>query len=70
MRTIFNLFVDDRIEDTVSAYALKKIVYELGDKNGINEVEKIMNYKNAGNIKLSFDEFYDFMMNVYNIDNK
>lgn len=70
LRTIFNLFVDDRIEDTVSAYALKKIVYELGDKNGINEVEKIMNYKNAGNIKLSFDEFYDFMMNVYNIDNK
>ncbi len=66
LQTIFNLFVDDWDDNTISVFALKKIVKELGEKEAEQEVNKLLNTKGAINMKLTFNEFYEFMTKVYN----
>ena len=68
IRTIFNLFVDDPQEGTVSLINLKKVIEELGEKVSEKEIKRLLEIKGSGNAKLTFDEFYDFMQNVYGED--
>ena len=65
IRTIFNLFVDDPREDTVSIINLKKIIEELGEKPSQQEIDRLLEIKGSVNAKLTFDEFLDFMRRVY-----
>ncbi len=65
LRTIFNIFVDDHRDNTISIFALKKIVRELGVPEAEDEINKLLETKGAANVKLTFDEFYDFMNNHY-----
>jgi len=65
IRTIFNLFVDDPREDTVSIINLKKIIEELGEKPSQQEIDRLLDIKGSVNAKLTFDEFLDFMRRVY-----
>ena len=65
IRTIFNLFVDDPKEDTVSIINLKKIIEELGEKPSQQEIDRLLEIKGSVNAKLTFDEFLDFMRRVY-----
>jgi Ca2+-binding EF-hand superfamily protein len=65
IRTIFNLFVDDPKEDTVSIINLKKIIEELGEKPSQQEIDRLLDIKGSVNAKLTFDEFLDFMRRVY-----
>ena len=65
IRTIFNLFVDDPREDTISILNLKKIIEELGEKPSQAEIDRLLDIKGSVNAKLTFDEFYDFMKRVY-----
>lgn len=67
IRTIFNLFVDDPKEDTISILNLKKIVEELGEKISKEEIDKLLALKGAANAKLTFEEFYDYMRRTYGI---
>ena len=65
IRTIFNLFVDDPREDTISILNLKKIIEELDEKPSQAEINRLLEIKGSVNAKLTFDEFYDFMKRVY-----
>ena len=65
IRTIFNLFVDDPKEDTVSIINLKKIIEELGEEPSQREIDRLLDIKGSVNAKLTFDEFLDFMKKVY-----
>jgi Ca2+-binding EF-hand superfamily protein len=65
IRTIFNLFVDDPREDTVSIINLKKIIEELGEEPSQREIDRLLEIKGSVNAKLTFDEFLDFMRKVY-----
>ena len=65
IRTIFNLFVDDPREDTISIINLKKIIEELGEKPSQQEINRLLEIKGSVNAKLTFDEFLDFMRRVY-----
>ena len=65
IRTIFNLFVDDPNEDTISILNLKKIIEELGEKQSQAEIDRLLDIKGSVSAKLTFDEFYDFMKRVY-----
>ena len=68
IRTIFNLFVDDPREDSISILNLKKIIEELGERQSQNEINRLLEIKGSVNAKLTFDEFYDFMKRVYGDD--
>ena len=65
IRTIFNLFVDDPKEDTVSIINLKRIIEELGEEPSQREIDRLLEIKGSVNAKLTFDEFLEFMRKVY-----
>ena len=65
IRTIFNLFVDNPKENTVSIINLKKIIEELGEKPSQQEIDRLLEIKGSVNAKLTFDEFLEFMRRVY-----
>jgi Ca2+-binding EF-hand superfamily protein len=65
LRRIFELFVDDFDEDTMSIQNLKKIVEELGDKNALANIKKLMETKGGSSAKLSWPEFKDYMLKTY-----
>ena len=68
IRIIFELFVDDIEKDTISILNMKKILYELQDQNGINELNHILNIKNNNNARLNFNQFYHYMKRTYSCD--
>ena len=68
IRTIFNLFVDDPNEGTISILNLKKIIEELGERQSQAEIDRLLEIKGSVNAKLTFEEFYDFMTRVYGDD--
>ena len=65
IRTIFNLFVDDPKEGTVSALNLKKIIEELGERPSQEKIDRILNMKGGVNARLTFEEFLDYMREAY-----
>ncbi|MCQ2821044.1 MAG: hypothetical protein MJ252_27615, partial [archaeon] len=67
LRNIFNCYVDDSENETISLPALKKICINLNEDDLQGEVEKLLDLK-GGNIRLTFDEFYEFMNDINNKD--
>ena len=65
LRIIFELFVDDHVDDTVSLMNLKRIVEELQEEKGIQQVNNLLLLKGASNARLTFPEFYDYMKKTY-----
>ena len=65
MKVIFELFVDDHVDDTVSLMNLKRIVEELQEEKGIEQVRKLLLLKGASNARLTFPEFVDYMRKTY-----
>ena len=65
IRTIFNLFVDDPRQDTVSIINSKKIIKELWEEPSQSEIDRLLEIKGSVNASLTFDEFLDFMRKVY-----
>jgi Ca2+-binding EF-hand superfamily protein len=65
LRIIFELFVDDKEEDTISIGNMKKIVTELGDENALNKINNVINSKNGINAKLNYAQFYHYMKRTY-----
>ena len=65
LRIIFELFVDDKEEDTISILNMKKIVTELGDENALNKINQMINTKNGINAKLNYEQFYHYMKRTY-----
>ena len=65
LRIIFELFVDDKEEDTISIGNMKKIVTELGDEDALSKINQVINFKNGINAKLNYDQFYHYMKKTY-----
>ena len=61
LRVIFDLFVDDRVDDTISLMHLKKVVEDLQEEKGIEQIRKLLLLKGASNARLTFPEFVDYM---------
>ena len=68
IRIIFELFVDDFEKDTISILKMKKILCELEDENGINELNNIFNFKDNNNARLNYNQFYHYMKKTYGSD--
>ena len=68
LRIIFELFVDDHTNDTMSSLYLKRIIQELDEKEGLKTINGLMSEKGGVNAKLSFPEFVDYMRNNYNAE--
>ena len=68
LRVIFELFVDDHVDDTVSLMNLKRIVEELQEEKGIQQVNNLLLLKGASNARLNFQEFVDYMRKTYTDD--
>ena len=66
LRIIFELFVDDHTNDTMSSLYLKRIIQELDEKDDLKTINGLMSEKGGVNAKLSFPEFVDYMKNHYN----
>jgi hypothetical protein len=62
------LFVDDHVDDTVSLMNLKRIVEELQEEKGIQQVNNLLLLKGASNARLNFQEFVDYMRKTYTDD--
>lgn len=65
LRTIFNLFVDDPVKDTITILTLKRIVKELEDEESEEEIDRLLKNKGGANAHLTFDEFKAFMRKTY-----
>ena len=65
LRTIFNLFVDDPNNDTITLLTLKRIVKDLGEEESEDEVDRLLKNKGAANAHLTFDEFKAYMKKTY-----
>ena len=66
LRVIFELYVDDHTNDTMSSQYLKRIIQELDEKEGLKTINSLMSEKGGPQAKLSFPEFVDYMKNNYN----
>ena len=68
LRIIFELFVDDKNEDTISILNMKKIITELGDEKALKELNHMLSFKDNANAKLTFNQFYHYMKRTYASD--
>ena len=68
LRIIFELFVDDKNEDTISILNMKKIVSELKDDKALKKIEHMLNFKDNVNARLNFNQFYHYMKRTYASD--
>lgn len=68
IRTIFNLYVDDTVDETVSLINLRKIINELKEEPSKKQIDKLLEKEGSINSRLTFEEFFDFMQNAYRKD--
>lgn len=64
LKTIFNLYVDDFDDETISLGALKKICRRLKERQAEKEVDMLMS-GSSSNMRLNFEEFFEFMEGKY-----
>lgn len=65
IRRIFNLFIDDPSQDTISLATLKKIVRELDENVALEELKGMIERASGSGTELTFQEFYEYMVNKY-----
>jgi Ca2+-binding EF-hand superfamily protein len=58
---IFNLFIDDPNQDTITLNSLRRIARELGEQMSSEELQEILERASSNSKELTFDEFYDIM---------
>ena len=61
IKRIFDLFIDDPNEDTITLSSLKKIAQELGENMTAEELKDMLERASANGTELTFDEFYEIM---------
>lgn len=62
IRRIFNLFIDDPTQDTITLATLRKICRELGETQSNDELTDLISRASGNGTELTFDEFYAFMV--------
>lgn len=58
---IFNLFIDDPNQDTITLNSLRRIARELGEQMSSEELQELLERASSNSKELTFDEFYDIM---------
>ena len=61
IRRIFNLFIDNPDENTITLNSLKKIARELGENMSNEELKDMLQRASKNGTELTFEEFYDIM---------
>jgi Ca2+-binding EF-hand superfamily protein len=61
LRRIFDIFIDDPVQDTVTLTTLKRICRELGEPIKNEELQDMIQRAASNGVELTFDEFYSYM---------
>lgn len=61
IRRIFELFIDDPNQETITLSSLRRIARELGEQMSNDELKDMLERASSNGTELSFDEFYDIM---------
>jgi Ca2+-binding EF-hand superfamily protein len=61
IKRIFQLFIDDPSQDTITLSSLKRIAKELGEQMNADELRDMLERASSNGQELSFDEFYEIM---------
>ena len=61
IRRIFDLFIDNPNNDTVTMSALKKVALELGENMTDDDLKDMLERTSTSGNEITFDEFYDIM---------
>jgi Ca2+-binding EF-hand superfamily protein len=61
IKRIFQLFIDDPSQDTISLSSLKRISKELGEQMSADELRDMLERASSNGQELTFDEFYEIM---------
>jgi Ca2+-binding EF-hand superfamily protein len=58
---IFNLFIDDPNQNTITLSSLRRIARELGEQMSSEELKDMLERASSNGTELTFEEFYDIM---------
>ena len=61
IRRIFNLFIDDPNQETITLSSLRRIARELGEQMSNDELKDMLERASSNGTELTFEEFYDIM---------
>ena len=61
IRRIFDLFIDNPNNDTITMSALKKVALELGENMTDDDLKDMLERTSTSGNEITFDEFYDIM---------
>ena len=61
IQRIFELFIDDPNESTITLNSLKKIARELGENMSNDELKDMLERASQNGTELTFEEFYEIM---------
>ncbi len=61
IRRIFNLFIDDPQQETITLSSLRRIARELGEQMSNDELKDMLERASSSGSELTFEEFYDIM---------
>jgi Ca2+-binding EF-hand superfamily protein len=61
IKRIFQLFIDDPSQDSITLSSLKRIAKELGEQMSADELRDMLERASSNGQELSFDEFYEIM---------
>ena len=61
IRRIFDLFIDNPNNDTITMSALKKVALELGENMTDDDLKDVLERTSTSGNEITFDEFYDIM---------
>jgi centrin-1 len=61
VRRIFELFIDDPHQKTITLSSLRRIAKELGEQMSSDELKDMLERASSNGTELTFEEFYDIM---------
>jgi Ca2+-binding EF-hand superfamily protein len=67
LRRIFNLFIDDPNQDTITLATLKRICREIDENVSHEELKEMIERASGNGTELTFEEFCEFMNNKFNV---
>jgi len=65
VKRIFNLFIDDPTQDTITLATLRKICTQLGENQSVDELNDMLQRASGKGTELTFQEFYEYMKGKY-----
>lgn len=70
LRRVFNIFIDDPNQDTITLQTLKKVCRELGENYSVDQLKEMLEKASVNSNELTFEEFSEFMKNKFPVEDK